>query len=133
MKHNILLLTQGSQRSIYLESLVLGLKLKGYNILFGTIGEFGPLQNSLSKEGIDCYCFKINKKPLLKSYLKNFRFWKEIINKNDISIILSHLQWANLIALMLEKFLFKKIKVITTRHHVDASFITKSNIPKINY
>ena len=26
---------------------------------------------------------------------------------------------------MLEKFLFKRIKVITTRHHVDASFITK--------
>ena len=44
---------------------------------------------------------------------------------------MSHLQWANLIALMLEKFLFRRIKVITTRHHVDASFITKSNNAKI--
>ena len=29
------------------------------------------------------------------------------------------------------KFLPRRIKVITTRHHVDASFITKSNNSKI--
>ncbi len=130
-ENNILLLTQGNQRSIYLESLAIGLKSNGYNIAFGTIGEYGPLQNCLSKEGIKCYCLKVNKKPLLKSYFSNFKFWSKVIKKENIGIILSHLQWANIIALMLEKFLIKRIKVITTRHHVDASFITKSNNAKI--
>ena len=128
---NILILTQGSQRTIYLESLAIGLKSKGYNIAFGTLGDNGPLQNCLSKKGIKCYCFKVNKKPLLKSYFSNFKFWSNVIQKENIGIILSHLQWANLIALMLDKFLFRRIKVITTRHHVDASFITKSNNSKI--
>lgn len=130
-KKNILILTQGNQRSIYLESLAIGLKLNGYNIIFGIIGEFGPLQNSLSKEGIKCYCFEVNKKPLLKSYFRNFKYWSQVIKKENIEIILSHLQWANLIALILEKFLFRRIKVITTRHHVDASFITKKNNAKL--
>ena len=130
-KNNILLLIQGNQRSIYLESLAIGLKSKGYNISLGTIGEYGPLQNSLSYEGIKCYCFKVNKKPLFKSYFNNLKFWSEVIKKDDIGIILSHLQWANLIALMLEKFLFRSIKVITTRHHVDASFITKEKNAKL--
>ena len=130
-ENNILLLNQGNQRSIYLESLAIGLKSKGYNIVFGTIGEYGPSQNCLSKEGIKCYCFKESKKPLIKSYFRNFKFWSKVIKKENIGIILSHLQWANLIALMLEKLLFKRLKVITTRHHVDTSFITKSNNAKI--
>ena len=103
-KNNILILTQGNQRSIYLESLAIGLKSNGYNISFGIIGEYGPLQNSLSKEGIKCYCFKVNKKPLIKSYFSNFKYWSQVIKKDNIGIILSHLQWANLIALFLEKF-----------------------------
>ena len=106
-KNNILILTQGSQRSIYLESLAMGLKSRGYNIAFGTLGENGPLQNCLSKKGIKCYCFKVNKKPLLKSYFSNFKFWSKVIQRENIGIILSHLQWANLIALMLEKFLLR--------------------------
>ncbi|MDC3168217.1 glycosyltransferase [Prochlorococcus sp. AH-716-D22] len=130
-KNNILILTQGNQRSIYLESLAIGLKSNGYNISFGIIGEYGPLQNSLSKEGIKCYCFKVNKKPLIKSYFSNFKYWSKVIKKDNIGIILSHLQWANLIALILEKFFFRRIKVITTRHHVDASFLTKKNNAKL--
>lgn len=130
-KNNILLLIQGNQRSIYLESLVIGLKSKGYNICLGTIGEYGPLQNSLSHEGIKCYCLKVNKKPIFQSYFSNFKYWSEVIKKEDIGIILSHLQWANLIALMLEILFFKRIKVITTRHHVDASFITKKKNAKL--
>ncbi len=130
-QNNILILTQGNQRSIYLESLAIGLKSKGYNIAFGSLAENGPLQNCLSKKGLKCYSFDVNKKPFLKSYFRNFRFWSKVIEKENIGIILSHLQWANLIALMLEKLLFRKIKVITTRHHVDASFITRSNNSKI--
>ena len=52
-RNNILLLTQGSQRSIYLESLVFELKSKGYNIIFGSIGKHGPLQNALSGKGLN--------------------------------------------------------------------------------
>ena len=51
-KNNILILTQGNQRSIYLESLAIGLKSKGYNIAFGSLSENGPLQNCLSNKGI---------------------------------------------------------------------------------
>ncbi len=130
-KNNILILTQGNQRSIYLESLAIGLKSKGYNIVFGSLGANGPLQKCLSKQGIKCYYLNVNKKPLFKSYFRNYIFWSKVIQKENIGIILSHLQWANLIALMLEKFSLKRIKVITTRHHVDASFITKSNNSKI--
>ena len=69
-----------------LESLAIGLKSNGYNISFGIIGEYGPLQNSLSKEGIKCYCFKVNKKPLIKSYFSNFKYWSKVIKKDNIEI-----------------------------------------------
>ena len=46
-KNNILILTQGSQRSIYLESLALGLKSKGFNIAFGSLGAEWVLYKSV--------------------------------------------------------------------------------------
>ena len=130
-KYNILLLFQGNKRSIFIESLIFDLEKRGYNVIFGSLGDVGSIQEYLTHNGFTCYNFNQPRKPLFLYYFKNHRFWKSIIKKHNINLILSHLQWANLVALSFKFFSFYAVKVIPTRHHIDASFLNHSRNAKI--
>lgn len=131
MKDVILILIQGNQRSIYIESKIFELQKKGFSIVLGSIGVSGAIQEYVESRGIQTYCFSKSRHPLYSFYFSNFFFWKRVVKKHKVNIILSHLQWANFIALLLEKFAFGKIKVIPTRHHVDASYLKDSRNGKL--
>ena len=131
MSENILILLQGSQRSIYIESMIFDLQKRGYTVVVGSLGVAGGLQEFLIENGFDCYTFDKKRKPLFSFYFSNYLFWKKIIKQHDIKIVFSHLQWANFIALIIGIFSFRKLCVIPTRHHIDASFLHESRNAKI--
>src|SRR5687768_6500853 len=126
MNKTILLLIQGSGRSIYFESFALELRSRGYRVIIGSMCVPGPIQEYFSKEGFECVDYDVPRSPLPKYYIKHCRFWKKLVKKESVEVVFSHLQWANFVALMLNFWRFKKVRVIPTRHHIDASFLFNS-------
>jgi glycosyltransferase involved in cell wall biosynthesis len=129
-KH-ILFLIQGSHRSIYFESFVFELQKKGYTVIIGSMCVPGALQAYFQEKGFICESYDVPRNPLPLYYYKHAKFWKKIIARYDIKAVYAHLQWANFVALLLNTFTTKKIAVIPTRHHVDASFLYHSKKRKI--
>jgi glycosyltransferase involved in cell wall biosynthesis len=131
MAKGVLILIQGPGRSIYFESFAFELRSRGYRVFIGSMCEPGPIQNYLKDNGFDCCEFNVSRKPLLKYYYSNAKFWKKYIKENEIEVMFSHLQWANFVAVLLNIFNSAQLKVIPTRHHIDASFLFHSKKRKI--
>lgn len=129
-KH-ILFLIQGSHRSIYYESFVFELQKRGYTVIIGSMCVPGALQAYFQEKGFICEAYDVPRNPLPAYYYRHIRFWKKVIKTYDIKTVYAHLQWSNFVALLLNAFAAKKVTVIPTRHHVDASFLYHSKKRKI--
>lgn len=130
MNESVIFLIQGPGRSIYFESFIFELKNLGYNVIVCSMCKAGPIQHYLKEKGFKCIEFETPRNPLFSFYKRHHTFWKKIAKEHGAKLIFPHLQWANFVALLIGKF-NPDIKVIPTRHHIDASFLFNSKKRKI--
>lgn len=117
---NILIYYQNPYRTIFLESFVQKLIAKGFTVHFLSKCERGILQDLVEKYGAITTCYN-PKKPRFFRFFYHIFFLIKYCRKNKIDVVYSHLQLANLIALVAQYFI--KAKVIPCRHHLDAVFL----------
>jgi glycosyltransferase involved in cell wall biosynthesis len=113
---NILIYYQNPYRTIFIESLVQSFIQKGHKVYFLTTCEKGILHEKMQEMGasIETYTPQTNK---FFQYFKHWKFLIKYCRANKIDVIYSHLQFANLIAVLSQKFI--SAKVFPCRHHAD--------------
>jgi glycogen(starch) synthase len=116
MNKNILIYFQNSYRNIFFESFVPGLIKKGYRVHFVTKCERGLLHERIEALGVTTASYN-PKGPRFTRFIYHWWFLIKYCRKNKIDILYSHLQLANLIALLAQYFI--PAKVFPCRHHVD--------------
>lgn len=116
MQKNILIYFQNSIRNIYFESLVAELIKHGHQVYFLTKAERGILQEKLEALGAITECHSPRGNKIIR-FISHWRYFIRYCRKNKIDLVFSHLQLANLIALLSQNRI--KAKVLPTRHHVD--------------
>jgi len=123
MKKNILIYYQNPYRTIFLESFVQKLIAKGFTVHFLSKCERGILQDLVEKYGAITTCYN-PKKPRFFRFFYHIFFLIKYCRKNKIDVVYSHLQLANLIALVAQYFI--GAKVIPCRHHVDEIILVRN-------
>lgn len=85
-----------------------------------TLTEKDAFHSQLEKMGIPCAVTVMDRKPSWKYYLHQARYLIKYCKKHRIDQVWSHLQEANMIAVLAQRFM--KAKVITFRHHAESAF-----------
>lgn len=85
-----------------------------------TLTEKDAFHNQLEKMGIPCAVTVMDRKPSWKYYLHQARYLIKYCKKHRIDQVWSHLQEANMIAVLAQRFM--KARVITFRHHAESAF-----------
>lgn len=111
----ILFYYPSNTRTNALETLMLSLKEKGYEIVFLSLCEKGVLHEQLIDLGIESFSSNINSNNRLIYYLKQFFLLNKFCKKKHIDIVFSNLQQANIIAVFSQFFISSS--VIIFRHH----------------
>lgn len=129
MKKKILFFYQASKRSNSIETMLLELKNRGFDIYALTTSPKGDLHEALEKIGIKTYETAHEKKNFISYYFKQIKSLVSFIKKNKIDFVHSHIQHSNFIACIAN--LFVKSKLIVFRHHYqyikNSSFSEKPN------
>ncbi len=116
---NVLISYQGNRRTVFLESLAQEIQARGHNVIFYSTAGRGVLTEDLDSLGIKN---RFAKSPDSKwGFIVQLRFLISFIRANRIEVVFSHLQRANLVALLVGRLL--RLPVIPCRHHNDASFV----------
>lgn len=116
MGKNILIYYQNPYRSIFFESIGQTFRQRGYTVYFLTKCDRGILHEKMEEFGVITAAYN----PRAPRLLRFFYHWVYLIRycrRNKISVVYSHLQLANLIALLAQYFI--RPKVLPCRHHVD--------------
>lgn len=115
---NILLYYQNSYHTVFLESLVEYFIEQGHNVFFLTTCEKGVLHKKMEGLGAKVYThsYPSNKNKIVQ-LIGQWRFLINYCRKNKINVVYSHLQFANLIAVLAQYFI--SAKVFPCRHHSD--------------
>jgi glycosyltransferase involved in cell wall biosynthesis len=116
LQKKILIYFENSVRNIFFESFVEELIGKGHEVHMLTKCERGVLHNHIESLGAVTIAYS-PKGPKAVQFFKHIKFLVIYSRKNKIDIIYSHLQLANLIALLAQYFI--RAKVLPCRHHVD--------------
>ena len=111
---NILFYYSSNKRTISLESIVLALQHKGYQVHLLTICQRGALHEYLEQEGIVTHS-TVSRKNGLRQLLTQIRYLVAYCRKYQINFVFSHLQQANVIAVIAQYFI--KAQVVVFRHH----------------
>lgn len=115
---NILLYYQNPYHTVFLESLVEYFIAKGHNVFFLTTCKDGVLHEKMehlgAKISTHTYPSRTNKTV---QFIGQWIFLIRYCRKNKINIVYSHLQFANLIAVLAQYFI--SAKVFPCRHHSD--------------
>jgi glycosyltransferase involved in cell wall biosynthesis len=119
-KKKVLLFYPPNKRSVAIETLCRAVKEAGHEIIVLTLSERGPFHEALEKAGIETSSYVITRKPSWKFFHKHIRNLITVCKKRKIDFVWSHLQEANLAALMAQPFM--KAKVIAFRHHAESAF-----------
>jgi len=118
----VLIFYPPNKRSVAIETLCRAVKDAGHEIIVLTLTERSSFHEELNKYGIKSFVFP----PVGKGAWKYRRFYKQsrylirFCKENKITDVWSHLQEANIIALMAQKFL--KAKLVLFRHHAESAF-----------
>jgi glycosyltransferase involved in cell wall biosynthesis len=107
-------------RSVAIETLCKAVKEAGHEILVLTLSERGAFHNEVEKMGIQTFTYVLPRKPSWKFFTRHIRNLTGFCKKHRIDFVWSHLQEANLIALLAQPFI--KAKVVTFRHHAESAF-----------
>lgn len=125
---NILFYYPSNKRTIAIESLLIALRDRGFNILFLTTCEQGDLHEELQKNGFQVFSNPI-KSAGIQFYLAQLIFLVKFIKKHKIRLVLPNLQQVNIIAVFAN--IFSSARFIIFRHHFDYSF-SKELRPSFN-
>jgi len=111
----ILLYYPSNKRTNQIETQIIELKKRGFNICLLTTIEKGDLHFELEKNGVKTYSNQINKNNSLVYYFSQIIFLIRFCKKNNIDIVLSNLQHVNFISVFAQFFI--NARVIIFRHH----------------
>lgn len=92
----------------------------GHEMIVLTLTERDAFHAQMESLGIPAYSTLMNRKPSWKYFLNQARFLIKFCKEHKIDYVWSHLQEANMIALLAQRFL--KAKVVTFRHHAESAF-----------
>ncbi|MCF6296767.1 MAG: glycosyltransferase family 4 protein [Flavobacteriaceae bacterium] len=110
-----------NQATIYIESIAEQLALWGHDIFFISHEEKGATHSNMEKWGTKTYSSKIKKGFFVLYHARKVFEISRFCKKNNIDIVYSHYQEANIISVFAQYFC--KSKFILTRHHTDCAFI----------
>ena len=111
---NVLFYYPSNKRSNVLETLLEELRKKGYQIIVLTTCEKGEFHEAVESFGIRTYSHDIKKGNSGVYYFKQIAFLIKFCKQNNIDLVLSHLQHANIISVFAQYF--TKAKFIIFRH-----------------
>jgi glycosyltransferase involved in cell wall biosynthesis len=111
---NILLYYQNHYHTVFLESLCQGFVKRGHKVHLLTTCERGKLHEEMEKLGVFVHTH-VSQSGKLTQYFKQFFYLIRFCKTNKIDVVYSHLQFANLIAVMARYFI--SAKVFPCRHH----------------
>jgi glycosyltransferase involved in cell wall biosynthesis len=95
-------------------------KEAGHEMIVLTLSERGAFHETVEKTGIKTFTNVIPRKPSWKFFTGHIRNLIGFCKKHKIDFVWSHLQDANLIALLAQPFI--KAKVVAFRHHAESAF-----------
>lgn len=113
---NVLIYYQNSSRTVFLESLAQSLVEKGHTVFFLTTSPEGILHEKMRDIGVTASAHA-EKENLFPRFFRLLWYLLRYCRKNKIDVVLSHLQFANLVAVAAQYLI--KAKVFPCRHHVD--------------
>jgi glycosyltransferase involved in cell wall biosynthesis len=119
-KKHVLIYYPPNNRSIAIETMCKAIYEEGHKITILTLSARGAFHDTVEKMGILTSVYQFPRKPSWKFFLNNARHLIRFCRENNIDLVMSHLQEANLIAVMAQKFI--KARVITFRHHDESAF-----------
>lgn len=93
-----------NKRSNSIETMLLELRKRGYPIKILTTAERGPLHDYLEEEGFDVFINCLRKRNPLLYYIRQIYFLVKFCKKQQISLVMSHLQHANIISVFAQFF-----------------------------
>lgn len=112
---NILFYYPSNKRSVGFDTIFKELIKEGHTIHLLTTCEQGVLHSDVSKLGVIVKSSGINHTIRLSYYFHQIRFLIKYCKVNNIHIVFSHLQHANIIAVIAQWFM--KTPVVCFRHH----------------
>ncbi|HLP12585.1 MAG TPA: glycosyltransferase family 4 protein [Flavobacteriales bacterium] len=111
----ILFYYTSNQRSISMESVMIGFKKQGHDVLVLTQTPYGKLHEELEKNGIPTYTHVVKKSISLIYYWRHVRLLVGFLKKHQPQIVYSHLQQANIVAVFAQRHF--KARFYICRHH----------------
>lgn len=116
----VLLYYPPNKRSIAIETLCKAVIGAGHELVVLTLTEKDVFHKALEEAGAKTHSYVIPRKPTWRYLAKHIWHLQRFCRKHKIDTIWSHLQEANIIAVLAQPFL--KGRVVTFRHHAESSF-----------
>lgn len=129
MTKNILLYYPSNKPSNVIETLALGFVNEGHQVFLLTQSEQGPLHGFLEKQGVSVHSHALRQSRGLVFYWRQMMFLLRFCKRHQIHAIQSHLQQANIVAVIARYFL--NIKLVVYRHHLVETHGTSQLFDKI--
>lgn len=120
---NILIYYQNHYHTVFLESLAQGFIKRGNKVFLLTSCGKGQLHVEMAKLGVSVFTNDLPPKNIFH-YIKHVFYLKRFCKEHAIDVVYSHLQFANLIAVLAQRFM--NAKVIPCRHHSTDVAITSN-------
>src|ERR1700749_2583003 len=114
MKKKIVFFYPSNGRSVALETLLIELRKRNYEILILTTCKKGDFHTYLESIGFNTYTNEVKAKGLVY-YFRQIIFLISFCKKHQINFVFSNLQHVNFIAVLAQYFI--KSKVLIFRHH----------------
>ncbi|PBQ32562.1 hypothetical protein CNR22_12535 [Sphingobacteriaceae bacterium] len=116
MPETLLIYYPSNNRSNATETLACEFASRGHKVFLLTHDKKGDLHQLLEKNNVEVHSYNIEKKRPFLYYLKHVRYLIRFCNSHNITAVQSHLQQANIIAVVAQYFM--KSKVVAYRHHL---------------
>jgi len=120
MSKHILLYYPPNKRSVAIETLCKTVVEAGHKLTVLTLTEKDNFHTQVEQMGIPTYATVMAKKPSWKYYLHQARYLIRFCREHKIDSVWSHLQEANMIAVLAQRFL--KARTVAFRHHAESAF-----------
>lgn len=122
-KKNILLFYPPNSRSIAIETICKAMKAAGHSMIVLTLSARGAIHEELEKAGIETAACDFPRKPSWKFYWLHIRHLLRFCRQRKIDTIWSHFPEANVISLIVQRFV--RAKVFVWRHHDETTFYAR--------
>ena len=116
MPERLLIYYPPNNRSNNTETLACEFASLGHKVFLLTLAKKGDIHQLLEKNNVEVHSYNIEKGNSLLYYLKHIRYLVRFCKTHKITAVQSHLQQANIIAVVAQYFMTSK--VVVYRHHV---------------